>query len=56
MISCYLTSVEYAEKQIAYTKRSVPPLDQKLLTYFGKIWSCLKMINMLESSDNRWNI
>ena len=35
MISCYLTSVEHAEKQIAYRERSVPPLDQKLWTYFG---------------------
>ena len=29
------TSVEHAEKQIAYRERSVPPLDQKLWTYFG---------------------
>ena len=35
MISCYLMSVEHAEKQIAYTKRSVSPLDQKLWTNFG---------------------
>ena len=30
MISCYLKSVEHAEKQIAYRERSVPPLEQKL--------------------------
>ena len=36
MISCYLTSVEHAEKQIAYRERSVASLEQKLWTNFGK--------------------
>ena len=36
MILYFQTSVEHSEKQIAYTKRSVPPLEQKLWTNFGK--------------------
>ena len=36
MISCYLKSVEHAEKQIAYRERSVASLEQKLWTNFGK--------------------